>query len=233
MAGALQASAAGAAARLSRSSRTPASTVDSRGCLGCHADVLDGVVGQLVRVSHKEIEAAGTACIACHGEVGHGASQDESVVRRKTMTRCMGCHDDSRAPSGCPTCHANNPSDRASEPAGAATPIAVTCDGGCHSAQLTQQCIDCHGLELPHPSDFVRSHAGMSAAEPRLCARCHEEASENEGCACHQPGTIHGSYSLWFPAHGEAANLNGPGGCSCHDKNDYAFCAKCHTRYPW
>lgn len=231
--GAIEASFQGAARRLTGASQLPATTVDSRGCLSCHREILTKVVGDQILVSHKEIEQAGIACIACHEGIGHDAERSEDAIARKTMTRCLVCHDGDRAQAECGVCHASNPSDAARVPSGPLSPIAITCDGGCHSDELDEQCLSCHGLELPHPEGFTREHAGLSANDPALCARCHEAASAAQSCTCHEDGAVHGSYSEWFATHGAAAAQNGPGGCNCHDKGGYSFCAKCHDENPW
>jgi hypothetical protein len=96
--------------------------------------------------------------------------------------------------------------------------------------ETEQRCIECHGLELPHPVDFMSRHAGLSFRDPGLCSRCHETAQTTDACACHQAGEMHGEYSDWFPRHGPQAQTNWPGGCNCHD---VGFCAQCHETSPF
>jgi hypothetical protein len=100
-----------------------------------------------------------------------------------------------------------------------------------HTKKLDKKCTDCHGLEMPHPGDFMRRHAGMSYKTPQLCARCHETASGVTGCSCHSDFVdAHGTFDDWFPQHGPGAKLTGRGGCNCHD---ISFCMFCHDTAPY
>lgn len=149
------------------------------------------------------------------------------------MSRCTPCHDGRTAPERCETCHVSGPLDESKTPK-RATAISTAGCTGCHEAKTAQRCIACHGLELPHPPTFMRSHAALSYANPALCAKCHETASAETGCRCHSIDiNIHGTYEEWFPVHGSRARSSGPGGCMCHNDNEFIVCAACHERFPW
>lgn len=231
--GALESSTRGGAALVGMADRVPP---DSGSCLLCHARIEAGrIEARGIRVSHAEIIAGGMRCLECHHAVGHGtAAADSRSARaeaRAVMAACVSCHDGVTARSGCDLCHVDGrPSDRVTDadPDGR-TPAPITCRG-CHSEDADAKCVNCHGLELPHPETFRMQHAGLSAKRPALCARCHESASASDYCACHVESNVHGTYSAWFPLHSKAAETNGQGGCRCHSA---PFCAKCHETNPW
>jgi len=226
--GALSASASGVARALLGRSVVLRPGVDSNACLDCHADITAGVIGGAVRMRHSDVIEAGMSCVECHRGSGHEAGVVPSFDR-KTMTVCLTCHDGIQASSACATCHPEHPLDAAGASPVAATPIEVTCSG-CHSSALSERCTACHGVEMPHPAAFMGEHAGLSAARPAVCARCHDLASPGEGCGCHTEVNLHGTYSEWFPRHGTAAVASSPLGCNCHPQQ---FCAYCHTSDPF
>ncbi|MDI6712470.1 MAG: cytochrome c3 family protein [Anaerosomatales bacterium] len=202
-------------------------SVSSARCLRCHAAVRSGVVGTDVRMRHSDVIEAGYACDPCHQDAGHeGISRPGRIVQSR-MNACLACHDSKSARSDCRVCHAaGGPLDTAETSATAMVRLATRCTG-CHTPASAQRCVDCHGLELPHPAEFMGKHAGLSYKSPPLCAKCHEQASTRLACECHQDVNVHGTYSEWFPLHGPMARNNGPGGCRCHKQS---FCAFCHDR---
>ncbi|MCE5191967.1 MAG: hypothetical protein LLG08_09460, partial [Actinomycetia bacterium] len=100
----------------------------------------------------------------------------------------------------------------------------------CHD--LNTFCNDCHGLEMPHPADFTKSHGALGKKEPTVCANCHatpgtKNASATEFCnACHHPdGNPNKS---WLPQHFVVVQKKGAEPCfQCHEPT---YCAKCHVR---
>jgi hypothetical protein len=233
--GALEASSRGIARPLARAAAARPGGIASSRCLRCHEDVAERVVkkGRLL-VSHREMIDAGMSCLLCHSTTAHGEGAVRPVVSgtrievqlKSRMSRCLVCHDGQQAPSECKTCHAEGPLDKAAaSSADPRTPLAPKCRG-CHKPSTDRKCIDCHGLELPHPAEFFRQHAGMSHNNPVLCAKCHEMANSQESCGCHNDTNVHGTYSQWFPQHGPAATAtNGGAGCQCHEPS---FCGQCH-----
>lgn len=233
--GALEATLRGAGALIGG---VPRAVPDSGSCLECHAEVaVNPLVARGIRVSHSEMIDAGMGCLLCHQAVGHGSPGQPAKstaaprrVVRPMMNRCVTCHDGKTASGECDVCHVSNPADRSVRPAPVGvTPVRVRCDG-CHKRSTEERCVSCHGLEMPHPEEFLRRHAGLSVEDPSLCASCHENASPQLGCACHDEANLHGTYSDWFPRHGAIASVNGRGGCRCHDTG---FCAQCHDGDPY
>jgi len=198
-------------------------------CLSCHGEVREGITGGPIAMRHSDVIEAGYACLQCHPQAGHdGLEQEPLPVTRSRMSTCLACHDGVRASSECTTCHDGRPSDTSASAPGGSAEAGVTCKG-CHSEETDRTCVDCHGLELPHPEGFMREHARLSSRDPALCARCHEIASAVAGCSCHSETNVHGTYNEWFPVHGAAARSSWPGGCRCHADS---FCLKCHDRIP-
>jgi len=232
--GAVEASFSGLARFVGAESRessasSPASRVYQDGCLACHGAVEDGVVGAAVLMRHSDVIEAGYACTSCHRALGHEELASlKPAVSTSMMATCLVCHDGETAPAECDTCHVQQPSDAASGGGGGLTALAVTCEG-CHQAATEERCVACHGLVLPHPVEFMGQHAALSAADPDLCAGCHETARPPAGCGCHTEVNLHGTYTAWFPQHGAAALETAGRGCACHDA---AFCGFCHESSP-
>ena len=198
-------------------------------CLRCHEDVAEGVTAGEVRMRHSDVIEAGYACLECHENAGHTLMEREPLpVTRSRMATCLGCHDGVTATSTCTSCHLERPSDTSATAPGGTALAAITCRG-CHSAETDRACIDCHGLELPHPVEFRGQHAGVSWRDPQLCVRCHDVARPGNGCDCHDDVNVHGTYNEWFPRHGPAARTMWPGGCRCHAES---FCLVCHEAMP-
>lgn len=233
--GAFEAGARGVARPIARGAAARPGGISSSRCLRCHDEIAEKIVSKgRLRVSHKEMIDAGMSCLLCHAATAHGEGAIRPVVSgariatpvKSRMSRCLVCHDGRQAPSACDTCHAEEPLDSAaSSSSDPQTPLVPKCRG-CHQPSTDQKCIDCHGLELPHPAEFFRQHAGLSQNNPVLCAKCHELASSQVGCGCHTDTNLHGTYSQWFPQHGQAARATNNGaGCNCHGQD---FCGKCH-----
>lgn len=221
-------------ARMAFGARAASDIAPSDACLRCHRGIRDTVTHGSMRVRHEEIIDAGIACPDCHADVGHeGSAKDEptgeaALLAPATMSRCLLCHDGRTAFSACQKCHTRAPSDSSSSPSRpGTTPIKVTC-AGCHDEATQQRCIGCHGLEMPHPDDFLRRHAATSYARPQLCKRCHDDAGVGT-CSCHSEPNVHGTFDAWFPQHGRAAAV-GREGCNCHN---LGFCYFCHETNPF
>ncbi len=217
--------------------------VNLAGCAGCHAKDIQGVrefAG--IRVRHSDVIAAGMLCTDCHVNEGHGradaratASASGSNPAQAVMARCVVCHDGTRARSGCSVCHTHKPNDDPGAPGTVQAIIAAqtTCIG-CHTTKVAASCVNCHGLQLPHPmATFYGQHARLSGTTPSLCAKCHVTARFAQPCGCHfgkeGDNNPHGTFSDWYPKHGPAAVTAWPGNCKCHQDN---FCLMCHSTLP-
>ena len=94
----------------------------------------------------------------------------------------------------------------------------------CHQQAF---CTECHGVEIPHPADFVEAHPAVAEEARDSCAQCHlqDEAGMDECNECHHQT---GDPSVeWLPQHNAVVARDGAQPCfECHDPT---FCAACHV----
>ncbi len=99
----------------------------------------------------------------------------------------------------------------------------------CSTCHAEKFCSDCHGLPMPHPSDFQAGHGDLGRSSPKVCATCHAQggkADDTRFCnACHHPD---GDPALpWIPQHVDAVRTSGAQACfKCHKPT---YCAGCHV----
>lgn len=203
-------------------------------CLSCHSAIEETFVGDRIRVSHLEFAFDRTfRCIDCHSSVGHGATGSPSD--RPRMSLCLRCHNGSVASSECQVCHVGdvagaNGVSILDYPRVELGPV-TTCRG-CHSVE---SCNECHGLELPHPTNFVEGevHGPLAAFGRRaVCNRCHDSA--DCAVACHigasDPSDAHAK--TWRTDHGNSGSVATQRQCrQCHNKANFR-CNMCHSGYP-
>lgn len=96
----------------------------------------------------------------------------------------------------------------------------------CHSEKF---CSDCHGLPMPHPTDFKQGHGKLGKKDPKVCATCH--GSADRFCDdCHHGSSFDYERSAsqpWVKQHPAAVNQVGASRCfTCHNPT---FCAECHV----
>lgn len=211
--------------------------VPAERCAGCHRSALDKVITNddtATRMSHKEPLASGMVCADCHISVAH-----VGVTENAGMTPCLDCHNGEDASAACITCHIGDPSLAATEGRIYGTvelgPI-VDC-GGCHDQA---SCDACHGLRMPHSSEFLAYRHARDAAFGRK-ALCFEQCHVAEECqACHMgrfdAGRVTGHNENWRYEHSliDSSSGAGEGYCSCHQQKmppqlqDQRFCLVCH-----
>ena len=99
----------------------------------------------------------------------------------------------------------------------------------CHSDKF---CTDCHGVPMPHPSDFKKGHGEAGDKNPKACARCH--GSSTQFCdECHHGTSMDWEYDVagdWTRTH--PAAVRALGASACHDCHNPTFCAHCHVNGP-
>jgi len=95
-------------------------------------------------------------------------------------------------------------------------------------------CVDCHGIEMPHPAGFITGHGEAGKQNADSCAMCHGttdgrpvEAAGTEFCnGCHHK-TADPS-KPWIPQHMGAVRDGGAQACfECHNPT---YCAACHVK---
>jgi hypothetical protein len=208
------------------------------GCTDCHGD-LDkvfkaGLVPNLLFTHEKHFAKGVSDCSVCHASDTH--VQDR--INRPTMSRCFLCHGidkDAIAPGECSTCHpAGAPTKPSShddpkwEPSAHAK-AALIDRFECLTCHTERFCTSCHGLALPHPSDWDATHPDIYFREPTTCARCHPitEPRSRDFCdTCHHP---QGPDSVpWREYHPTAVKEATATNCfECHSE---LTCSACHVR---
>jgi hypothetical protein len=203
------------------------------GCLRCHADVADRTVtaGGL-RMRHSSCVGPGQACIDCHAGVGHGKATRS--VRAASMDGCVTCHDGEKARAACDLCHAAKlPVERLAKGPWAVThgpQWRITHGLGnlatCRSCHAADYCVRCHGISLPHPAGFPRTHGKAAQAKRDQCVKCHDATTFCE--ACHGIAMPHPAGFL--PGHSKIAQgLTDPLCARCHLRDTCDSCHVSHT----
>jgi hypothetical protein len=120
---------------------------------------------------------------------------------------CSACHS---KPASMPTSHRT---DQWLRKHGDAEGLDMRC-ALCHTQKF---CQDCHGLQMPHPENWLLTQHGCAApSEPKTCAKCHQP----DFCqTCHRD-TPPGSH--------DAADFRAKHGA---DRSQEPLCALCHGRY--
>lgn len=202
-------------------------------CFTCHRYIVENVAEGTVRTRHKDFIESDWSCSRCHKGIGH---KEQRVF---SMRYCLECHDGARATARCEDCHIKDiylarlkkevPEE---SPRVSAGPI--QCYNVCHPKEVDAICTPCHGVEMPHPREFIARHATYSYENRALCVRCHEErgATTARPCGCHPPeDTMHGSYESWFIQHRSVARAGSTStNCLCHYSafSSSDICDVCH-----
>ena len=100
----------------------------------------------------------------------------------------------------------------------------------CYTCHSEQYCIDCHGTTMPHPADFVETHAEDGRNNPDACAQCHAtsetDAASQAFCNnCHHSGAQPGI--PWVQQHDDIVRQTGA--TACFDCHNPVYCAECHV----
>jgi hypothetical protein len=216
-------------------SMTTTSTISDETCLHCHDLSREVTVRSDVIIKHAEHAKRNKSCVSCHLWTAHPVPETERPLL--LMARCFTCHGrtaDAKAPGTCETCHsgefeARPESHRSAswrtKHGKASQTKAQPCDM-CHEPSF---CTNCHGLQMPHPADWVKGkpgHSTVGAANRQVCAQCHTEKPDL--CSmCHhkdqQPAN-----GPWVDQHPEMVRKRGASFCfECHKD---VFCYDCHTK---
>jgi hypothetical protein len=94
-------------------------------------------------------------------------------------------------------------------------------------------CVDCHGIEMPHPSGFLTNHAEEGTKNTESCSRCHGGQGQpikgggTDFCNnCHHSGAD--PSRTWLEQHMDKSRATGAQACfECHNPT---YCAECHVR---
>jgi len=156
-------------------------------CTECHSDVGHGFVsaGRVIVMDscmgcHDGAEAS-QECSSCHvGErertdVSSAWAQVHSTNWASThgmgeLETCAVCH----PAEDCSTCHMQMPHGPVWTNLHGQTAIDVG-DDTCVECHVESLCVGCHGLEMPHPQDFLPIHADkvIAVGSDDVCLACH------------------------------------------------------------
>ena len=94
-------------------------------------------------------------------------------------------------------------------------------------------CMDCHGMEMPHPEEFkTKTHPELVETKIDKCELCHKQ-SETFFCdSCHHGTKVGWTYDpavAWQTQHATSVVEVGVTPClgACHEQQ---FCVDCHTK---
>ncbi len=212
--------------------------VDNDSCLACHDVILDGVTrSKELKMSHREVIDTGWRCAECHGETGHSLAPGKSILQTASMDRCFGCHIASKSLGRCRLCHRRDVTKEKPDDPKTLGPIAHTTGWTdrhgtadntqcpiCHQGSF---CRDCHGIDLPHPSNsWPEDHGEVALNDDRTCRRCHAK----DFCSnCHAGVVIPhaGDYLT-----GHMKTVKRPSACeNCHVRKECLACHDSHTKH--
>ncbi len=208
----------------------PITAIPDSTCLSCHADVMTRTVtaGGL-SILHKEC-TKGRMCTDCHADTAHGT--EVKWIQTVSMNQCLDCHNTDRVRADCNVCHdEKSEKDRIRSGEWAVTHgenweqthgmgDLDTC-AACHP---NDYCVRCHGMRLPHGTNFIRSHPQSALLQPKDCAVCHQQ----QFCdSCHGIRMPHPA--SFTPKHSAVVGSEGQEKClRCHVQDD---CTTCHVKH--
>ena len=217
-------------------SREITTTIPDARCLECHHPGREITIRYGTLIDHTEHAERNGSCISCHRWTAHpDPDADPSLL---LMGQCFTCHGRSstaKAPGTCDVCHpasfdlvpiSHNPPAWQSEHGASAMPDRQTCLM-CHDENT---CRDCHGLDMPHPKEWVVGSASVHGASSEKnrgrCEKCHSK--DPDFCTrCHHEkyAAAQGTWVAQHPA--IAGGQDGATLCTkCHAPT---FCVDCHT----
>ena len=210
------------------------STIPDANCLQCHEmRTITSPAGLLI--DHTKHVERNKSCVSCHLWTAHPAPDAEAPLL--FMARCFQCHGrtpGSKAPGTCTTCH---PPGFSARPASHTTgnwrtehgKAALAHRQPCSMCHETSFCNNCHGLQMPHPADWVKGNPGHStvgANNRALCARCHTQKPDLCSMCHHEDfGPTKGPWLLQHPA-----MVDKRGAAFCMQCHDSVFCTDCHSK---
>ena len=230
-------------------------------CTQCHSDTRPITPTPGIEIDHEAHSSRGIVCTICHNRTAHiedfklVLATDRKHEYWMTMEACFRCHNlDPKvkakvkglerlsAPGKCSTCHPPEfPLEPDNHKVGAdfqkTHPVLVKLKGKayclmCHNEKTF--CIKCHGLPMPHPSDFKTLHGqllkGVTVTQDvfraNVCQRCHG-AGVGACSNCHHKYPGYDPAVPWIKQHPLGAASLGPRACfKCHPVE---FCPLCHV----
>lgn len=209
-------------------------TVDNVTCLKCHENIVGKTVtASNIRVRHSDFLKTGERCLACH-KIEHRDKDatPETPPAKAVMNVCLRCHDNKKVAGECKLCHVKDAGTIAKRDSERIYPtVEVKKLENCRGCHPVKICIDCHGIELPHPPNWAKGdvlHAREAAFDRKqLCLRCHDETLFCNRCHNFPNGHVG---TDWKILHRVAGKDAGERCRSCHNKasDPKDFCKRCH-----
>lgn len=111
----------------------------------------------------------------------------------------------------------------------------------CTTCHQDTFCSNCHGLPMPHPTEFKEptkagdpnGHPAFAATKMDKCVMCHGKNDQTHFCdSCHHGKSVKWTYDAakpWQVQHASAVKTTGVKACTtrCHQAQ---FCYDCHTK---
>lgn len=219
----------GMTARLVPVDRVRVGSPVDESCFTCHSD-LEGIsVVEGIRMRHDTC-IEGSACISCHGDVGHDG--DAVWLKQPRMDRCVACHADRAVPRTCGVCHTEDVEGRIPETGPLARVHGPNWEtthgmgdarvcGTCHGSTF---CSGCHGAGVPHERGFFELHGPTSNRDDARCEGCHGRTWCD---SCHGIDMPHSEE--FVRSHGQLTAIEiDPRCATCHTQKD---CDDCHAAH--
>lgn len=205
-------------------------------CLQCHDVNRQATSGFRILIDHPEHAKRNGSCVSCHVRTAHPVETRGKAIT--FMAQCFTCHGtgaSAKAPATCTLCH---PSDYELVPAShknakwETSTHAKTAKADPKQCELCHRkafCTNCHGLDMPHPTDWAKKgatgHAQVAETNRTVCTRCH--GSRQDMCTmCHHQG-YDPTRGTWVKQHFLEVEKRGADFCmKCHAP---VFCVRCHV----
>src|SRR5450759_1491220 len=208
----------------------PVAGITNSTCLSCHQNVMKRVVNvNGLSIDHSKC-SKGRLCTDCHSQTAHGTAVQWASTPE--MNQCLDCHASAKVRSNCNTCHVGRTVQervRTGEWIVTHGPSWKTTHGmgdlkTCVACHPDNYCVQCHGMSLPHDSDFIRTHPTQALSQRKDCDVCHKQTFCDD---CHGLQMPHPA--SFTPAHSSIVKKQGSTVClRCHVEDD---CTKCHEAH--
>jgi nitrate/TMAO reductase-like tetraheme cytochrome c subunit len=213
-------------------SRVTGASMPDSVCLSCHDPNRQPTAGLGILIDHAKHAKRNRACISCHITVAHPTPSRGTAL--SFMGQCYTCHGNAKYPKASARCTVCHPADFALLPNSHKAAAWKTGHGKVKESDPTQClmchkqsfCDGCHGLKMPHPTDWVSKtgHPAAAARNRAVCSRCHGD--QPDMCTvCHHKA-YEPSRGTWVAQHFNEVKRSGASAClECHAP---VFCARCH-----
>lgn len=201
-------------------------------CLNCHDVNRKATSGFRILIDHPKHAKANGSCVSCHIRTAHPLPERSRAM--SFMTQCFTCHGTAKYPKASATCVTCHPTDYQLLPAshtaknwerGGHGKVQQLDRNQCEMCHKKDFCTGCHGLEMPHPAGWAKSHAVPAQADRQVCARCHLEKPDLCSMCHHKDWEP--QKGPWVTEHPLVVSQRGVDFCmGCHTR---AYCSYCHV----